>query len=283
LSAVPEASVKRRNALLNLLRSSHPEPVLAVTAASGLLAVSAGRGWSTAWVVTAVLAGQLFVGWTNDYLDRDLDARAGRAQKPVAAGAVPAQRVRTAAIVALIACVPLSLANGLAPGLLHLAAVGVATLYNLGVKSTPFSVIPYLLCFGAVPAFITLGLHPPHLPPAWATAAASLLGAGAHFTQVLPDIEEDRRLGVNGLPQRLGTSGSTLTAAVLLALSALFVLLGPGHPAQLQLAALAVTLGVIGGVILGGLSGRHRLAFRLTLMAAAGIAGLFLLSGRSLA
>ena len=267
----------------DLLRCSHPEPVFAVTAANGVLAISAGRGWTTVWVVSAVLAGQLFVGWTNDYLDRDLDARAGRADKPLVAGTVSAQRVRNAALVALVTCVPLSLANGVAPGLLHLAAVGVATLYNLGVRATPLSPVPYLFAFGAVPAFITLGLHPAHLPPAWATIAAALLGAGAHFTQVLPDIDQDRRLGVNGLPQRLGARGSTLAAATLLAASALFVLLGPGRPAELQLAALAVTLALIAGIVFGGLSGRHRLAFRLTLAAAAGIAGLFLLSGRSLA
>ena len=267
----------------DLLRCSHPEPVFAVTAANGVLAVSAGRGWTTVWVVTAVLAGQLFVGWTNDYRDRDLDARAGRTDKPITSGAVPAHLVRNAAVAALVACVPLSLANGLVPGVLHLVAVGIATLYNLGVRATPFSVVPYLLCFGAVPTFITLGLQPPHLPPLWTTAAAALLGAGGHFTQVLPDIEEDRRLGVNGLPQRLGTRASTLTAAALLLASALLVLLGPGPPGELQLAALALTLGVIGGIVYGGLSGRHRLAFRLTLAAAAGVAGVFLLSSRSLA
>ena len=267
----------------NLLRCSHPEPVFAVTAASGVLAVSAGRGWSTAWVVTAVLAGQLFVGWTNDYLDRDLDLSAGRTGKPVAAGTVPARRVRKAALVALAACIPLSLANGWAAGLLHLGAVGVATLYNLGLKATLASVAPYLLAFGALPAFVTLGLHPGHLPPLWATLSAALLGAGAHFTQVLPDIEDDRRLGIYGLPQRLGVRGSTLAAATLLAGSALLILLGPGHPGQLQLGILGLTLLVILGVVGAGFAGRHRLSFRLTLLGAGGIAVILILSGRALA
>jgi len=80
----------------NLLRCSHPEPVFAITAAVGVLALSAGRGWGTVWAVTAVLAGQLFVGWTNDYLDRDLDRRSGRTDKPLASGLVPAGRVRVA-------------------------------------------------------------------------------------------------------------------------------------------------------------------------------------------
>jgi 4-hydroxybenzoate polyprenyltransferase len=267
----------------DIVRCSHPEPVLVVTTANGVLALAAGRGWSTIWVVTAVLAGQLFVGWTNDYRDRDLDLRAGRSGKPLVDGAVPAIGVRNAALLALAACVPLSLANGWAAGLLHLAAVGVATLYNFGWKAMPASVVPYLLAFGAVPAFITLGLQPGHLPPLWATLGAALLGGGAHFTQVLPDIEQDRRLGVMGLPQLLGERGSTIAAATLLASSALLILLGPGHPGELQLGGLGLTLILIGGIVGSGLAGRHRLSFRLTLLAAAAVAVSFFLSGRALA
>jgi 4-hydroxybenzoate polyprenyltransferase len=232
--------------------------------------------------MAAVLAGQLFVGWTNDHFDRDLDRRSGRLDKPLVTGLVPAGRVRIAALVALAACVPLSLANGLAAGAVHLAGVGLATIYNAGLKSTPASVIPYLAAFGLLPAFITLGLHPSHLPPAWATGGAALLAGGAHFTQVLPDIEAERRLGIRGLPHLLGVRGSTFAAALLLAGSALLILLGPGHPGELQLAVLGLTLVVIGGVVGAGLSGRHRLSFRLTLLAAGGVALILVLSGRSL-
>jgi 4-hydroxybenzoate polyprenyltransferase len=267
----------------NLLRCSHPEPVFAVTAAVGILSLSAGRGWSTVWAVSAVLAGQLFVGWTNDYLDREQDRLSGRSDKPVAGGLVAANQVRFAALIAFTACLPLSLANGVAAGAVHLAAVGVATLYNAGVKATPASVLPYLVCFGLVPAFVSLGLHPGHLPPDWATGGAALLGAGAHFTQVLPDIEADRRLGIRGLPQLLGVRGSTVTAAFLLAGSALLILLGPGHPGELQLAVLGLTLLVIAGVLVAGLRGQYRLSFRLTLVAAVGVALIFILSGRALA
>ena len=162
----------------NLLRCAHPEPVFAVTAAVAVLALSAGRGWSAGWAVTAVLAGQLFVGWTNDYLDREQDRLSDRTDKPLVTGLVPAGRARVAALVALAACVPLSLANGLAAGGVHLGAVGLASIYNAGLKSTPASVVPYLVCFGLVPAFVTLGMNPGHLPPAWATAGAALLGSG---------------------------------------------------------------------------------------------------------
>ena len=249
----------------------------------GVVALSAGRGWSTIWVVGAILTGHLFVGWSNDYHDRDLDRRSGRVDKPLVDGLVPAAWVARAALGALLACIPLSLANGLAAGLLHLAAVGMATLYNFWLKATPASVVPYLLAFGSLPAFITLGLHPGHLPPLWATFGAALLGGGAHFTNVLADIEVDRRLGIDGLPQRLGATGSIVAAAVLLAASALFVLLGPGHPGELQLSVLSLTLLVIAGVVVTGLAGNHRLSFRFTLIAAAGVALILVLSGRALA
>ena len=91
-----------------LARACHPEPTLAVTALATVVAISAGRGAGTAWVTAAVLCGQLSVGWANDYLDREQDRRAGRRDKPVAAGRVDATPVRRAAIVALAMAVVLN-------------------------------------------------------------------------------------------------------------------------------------------------------------------------------
>ena len=53
-----------------LLRACHLQPTLAVTAISTALALSVGRGVGALAVLFAVLAGQLSVGWSNDYLDR---------------------------------------------------------------------------------------------------------------------------------------------------------------------------------------------------------------------
>ncbi len=65
--------------VLALIRSSHPEPGAAVTAAMTLLAVGVGhRGWAVAGVFAAVAATQLSVGWVNDWLDADRDRVAGR-------------------------------------------------------------------------------------------------------------------------------------------------------------------------------------------------------------
>lgn len=265
-----------------LIRCSHPEPVAAVTLISGVLGVAAGRGWTTATLVAAILSGQLFTGWTNDYLDRGADRAAGRPDKPAATGEVPEQRLRRAALIAGAVCIPLSIANGVAAGTLHLAAVLAALAYNAGLKRTPISVVPYLFAFGALPAIVTLGLHPGHLPPAWVTVGAGLLGAGGHFTQVIPDIESERRLGVSGLPQLLGVRASLVAAALLIAAAGVVVLLGPGHPGELQLAVLGLTLAIATGIVAAGETRRFKLAFRLTIIAAAGVGFILLLSGRAL-
>ena len=184
-----------------LARSCHPEPTAAVTLMVTALAVTSGR--SAAGVVLvflAVLTGQLSIGWLNDALDADRDKAVGRTDKPVVAGAVSVRTVRGAALVPGLACVPLSLASGLFAGGVHLVAVAAGWAYDLGLKSTRWSVLPYVVCFGLLPAFVVLGLPGAPLPPWWLVAGGALLGAGAHFANVLPDLDDDAATGVRGLP-----------------------------------------------------------------------------------
>ena len=248
-----------RSQAIDLVRCSHPEPVVTVTAASGVLALAAGRGLGTVWVVFAVLAGQLFVGWSNDYVDRSRDRAAGRADKPLAKDRLNPRVVLVAAVVALVAAVPLSLASGVAAAAVHFTGIASATAYNLGLKSTALSPLPYALSFGLLPAFITLGLVHSHWPPAWMTAAAALIGVGGHFAQARPDVERDRRLGLRGLPERLGSRGSGIASAAFLAVAA--AVIAAGSASLLPLIAIAPALVVA--------FSPPSAAYRLTLLTAA--------------
>jgi protoheme IX farnesyltransferase len=207
---------------LALLRACHPEPTAAVTLMMTALAVTAGRdARGVLMVAAAVLTGQLSIGWLNDVLDARRDRAVGRLDKPVATGAVSPRTVGIAATVAAGACVPLSFASGLLAGAVHLVAVAAGWAYDLGLKSSRWSVLPYLVCFGLLPVFVVLGLPPgpdgaPPLPPWWLPVAGALLGAGAHFANVLPDLDDDAATGVRGLPHRLGAARSRIAAAVLL-------------------------------------------------------------------
>src|SRR5207302_116863 len=97
--------------------------------ATGALA-SAFDAHGVTVLAAAVLVGQLSIGWANDYVDAGRDRAVGRTDKPLARRALPDGIVGTAAAIALLADVPLSLGLGARPGAAHLVAVGSAWLYD---------------------------------------------------------------------------------------------------------------------------------------------------------
>lgn len=213
-----------------LALASHPGPTAAVTATMTALAIAAGRGASAAWVSLAVLAGQLSVGWSNDYVDRHRDRLAGRDTKPVGTGVLAPNLVGAAALLALVAAVGLSFASGWRAAIAHIAGIAAAWAYNLGLKATVVSPVPYALAFGLLPAFVTLGLDGHPWPAWWATAAGALLGIAAHFTNVLADIPEDIAADIRGAPHRLGATGSRLVSAGALVVASVLLIMAPGSP-----------------------------------------------------
>lgn len=234
-------------------------PTAAVTLLVAGLAVAAGADPpGCVLVAAAVLTGQLSVGWSNDAVDAARDVAVGRRDKPVAEGAVDARTVRTTALVALALCVPLSLLYGALAGAVHLVGVAAAWAYNLGLKSTPLSWLPYAVGFASLPAFVVLGLPGGALPAWWTVTAAALLGVGAHLGNVLPDIEADLTMGVRGWPQRLGPA--TVRLLLPAPLVAATVLLALGGPAVVGAVAVGVALAAaVGGSLLG--SRRPKLPF----------------------
>jgi 4-hydroxybenzoate polyprenyltransferase len=263
---------------VELLRCTHLEASLTVTAVGTALAVEAGRGASAALVAASLLAGQFSIGWSNDWLDARRDLAVGRGDKPVVRGTVGRDTLRHAALGALAWCVVLSLASGLIAGTVHLAAVALAWGYNLGLKATSASVIPYAGAFGLLPVFAWLAGPGGRLPPAWIVVTGALLGAGAHFTNALPDLAEDARTGVRGLPQRLGASGALVAATVLLAGATVTVALGTaGDRGRALTVALGTSVAAIAAVPVVTLRGAPRAAFRLTMLAAVAVVAAFLL------
>jgi 4-hydroxybenzoate polyprenyltransferase len=275
--SVPQPPRRRRLPVAALVRSCHPEPTLAVTVVTAALAASAGRSVAgVAATASAVLVGQLSVGWSNDAIDAERDAATGRLDKPIAAGEIAAGTVGRAAATALVLCVPLSLLSGWRAALVHLVAVLLAWGYNLRWKSSPGSVVPYTIAFALLPTFVTLGLPGSPVPPWWAVLAGALTGAGAHFANVLPDLDDDAATGIRGLPHRLGAVTSRRLAAILLVLASAVLVLGPGRLGSPGRPATATSSGLVLGVVAalvvaGILAARRvgsRIAFRMTLLVA---------------
>ena len=152
--------------------------------------------------------------------------------------------------------------------------------YDLGLKSSRFSVLPYVVCFGLLPAFVVLALPGTPVPPWWLPLAGALLGAGAHFANVLPDLDDDAATGVRGLPHRIGRrAGRAAAAALMLAAT---VVLAVGSPVPV---AFAVAVPVAAALILaaGFRAGRRpgsRAPFR-SVLVVAGLAVVLLLSAGS--
>lgn len=245
---------RRAGLAAGLAGSCHPGPVVAVTALTAALAATAGQSPARcALTAFAVLTGQLSVGWCNDAFDARRDLAAGRRGKPVVDGTVRVTEVWVAAYTALALCVPLSIACGLLAGVVHLTGVAAAWAYDLRLKATAWSWVPYAVGFAALPAFVASGLPGRPLPAWWAVTAGALLGIGAHLGDVLPDIRADLAMGVRGWPQRLGPDGARLLLPVPLVAASAALVLGPaGPPGAAGLAALgSAALVALAGTVLG--------------------------------
>ena len=228
-----------------LALSTHPGPTVAVTLVTAILGVGAGLdAGRTALVAFAMLLGQVSVGLSNDWIDAQRDAEVGRLDKPIARGWVRVATVRAASVVTAVLAVLLTLPLGWGATLVHVVFLASAWSYNLWLKRTPLSVLPFVVSFGLLPALVTLSGLPPVLAQPWALGAGALLGVAAHFANVLPDLDDDRATGIVGLPHRLGRRASGAVIAASLAAASLLVVLAPGNPDAVRWLGLALTLGL---------------------------------------
>ncbi len=199
---------KPRGVALSLVLAGHPLPAAVTTIVLAAAAALTGRSTlEVGLVALTVLTGQLTIGWLDDVVDRHRDQQVGRLDKPVALGWVDPGTVTFAIAVAVLAVIPLSVANGTYAGIAHLASVAAAWLYNVWFKKSVLSWLPYAVSFGLLPAFLSYGglgggMH--GAPPTVAmTVLAALLGIGVHFLNTLPDLVQDNQTGMRHLPLRI--------------------------------------------------------------------------------
>lgn len=232
--------------LVAAVRLIHPAPALAVTALSAALGAilldQAGRPIDERWAATVVsIAGsQIFVGVTNDLLDRPRDELAGRHSKPLPAGEIGPGAALWVASLGLALQLVASLRLGTLPLLLGLAATASALSYNLWLSRTPLSVLPYLVSFAILPLWIAAGVGVPLERVAIAPLLVAPFAAAAHLANALRDFDADAELGSANLAQVLGrerafTVAWSLAVGVGLAVGAWLLIGGGPGPAALLL------------------------------------------------
>jgi 4-hydroxybenzoate polyprenyltransferase len=267
-----------------LVIASHPGPSLAITAMATVLAAEAApTGFGPVLVAPAMLAGQLSVGWSNDACDAARDVAAGRTDKPVARGEISVRSLWVAAVVSLVAALAMAAAISLLTmGLLALL-VGAGWAYNLGLKSTPWSGVMYLLGFGPLPAYAASTLPGQPAPRFWVCVAAGLVGLGAHFVNVLPDLAADLSSGVRGLPQLVAARwgpGAARAAALVLLLSASALLVVEASPARRWVAVAGLCVSCV--LAVAGAVGTGRTPFRAALAIAGADVAVFVFGADAL-
>jgi 4-hydroxybenzoate polyprenyltransferase len=245
------------------------------------MAVAAGIHGRAPLLAVAVLCGQVSVGWSNDAIDAPLDTQAGRVDKPIATGAISRRTVAWSAGVAAVIDVPLSLALGWRAGVAHLAAVALAWSYNLGVKRTIASPVPYAVAFALVPVVVAAMLPGAPAPRLALVLAGAACGIAAHFANTVGDVAEDAATGVRGLPQRVGPATSTVIAGSFVAV-AIGLILSAAGANPLTIGAAIIDIGIALTLPLAvRLPRARRLAFRLVIGAVAVLVVAFVVSGGS--
>lgn len=215
-AAVLEAPGRRPPRLARFLRAAriiHPFPTLLNVAATAALAFVAS--WGTppegplARLLLVMLLVQSTIGVANDYFDRQLDA-ATKPWKPVAAGIVsPGAAVALAAALGLSAA---ALAATLGPAGFALALAGLACglAYDVRLKRTPFSALPYMAAIPILPLWVWAALDEWRPALWWLIPLGAPVGLALHLANSLPDIDADAAHGVRGLAHRLGAARSML-------------------------------------------------------------------------
>jgi len=176
-------------------------------------------------IAFAILLGQFVVGWSNDLIDFPRDRVAKRLGKPLVAATITQSTLKISIGIALLSALIISLLSplGVSGTAIHFLGLLSATAYNLKLKSTLLSVVPYIVSFGALPwaIYVAAGTE----PPTWIVLGFVLFASAFHFLNVLKDLDSDIDQDVMGLPQVLGRQKSILIALLLAGLGILDVVL----------------------------------------------------------
>lgn len=196
-------------------RLTHPVAVALVLVASAGFAVIACGGLPSfsvlARMLLAMLGGQVAIGAVNEIVDARDDAVA-KPGKPIPAGEVTLAGASVMAVAGL--AVMLTFGSTLGPLAFALLLIGTSAglSYDLWLKRTRWSWLPYLVALPLLPiwAFATVGRPAPSLLLLYPMGA--LGAAGVHLAQALPDVAGDRATGLSTVTSQLGTTPTFVLA-----------------------------------------------------------------------
>ena len=198
-----EASLPARVA--GLIRLTHPFPSVLDGVATAIVALIAGApGTDAARLGVAMTAIQVAIGTVNDLVDAPADAVAKPA-KPIPAGLVSRPAAGALTGTAIVVAVVLAIPSGWGTVALALLCLGVGLAYDLALKGTAWSWLPFAVGIPLIPVFAWYG-GVGALPAFFAVLIPTAVVAGAALAigNALADLERDEASGVTSIATALG-------------------------------------------------------------------------------
>lgn len=196
---------------------------------------------------------QAAIGAANDLIDAPRD-KGRKPGKPIPAGLVAPAEGRAVAVVAAITGLVLSVPSGPPTTALAGLILAIGLLYDLRLRGTAWSWLPFALGVPLLPVFAWLG-GTGRLPGLLAILVPAGFAAGAALAiaNALVDVERDRSAGSSSVVDRLGAAPAWAVHVVLQALVvavALASLAGAGAALVALVVALAGAVGIAAGIVL---------------------------------
>jgi 4-hydroxybenzoate polyprenyltransferase len=235
----------------------HLAPILLVVTAVVVFAVIAWGGEPPlgllAQMIVAVLGGQLAIGAINEIVDL-ADDQIHKPSKPLPRGDVPMRGAKAMVVVGLGMMALFGACLGpLSFGLL-LLGTGLGIAYDLKLKRTRWSWLPYLLALPLLPIWVFLTLDRPQRGLMFLYPLGALAAIGVHFAQALPDVQADRDAGLVTPTSQLGARG-TFLVAWLAALSAPLLAWGAAERIGSHSAPAAIVIALMLSLVLAAVNG----------------------------
>jgi 4-hydroxybenzoate polyprenyltransferase len=194
---------KPGGAIRSLIFMAHPGPSVLVTvvlvAIAGLAEHRVPDATRIAQLIGAMLPVQLCIGVINDVVDIRADALT-KPYKPLVRGVVSRSTATWVGVVLGVVGLAVAATINLATLGFDALALGAGLAYDLGLRRTPLSWVPWWGGMAVLPleGYASAGSIPTQLLVL--VPLSALVAVGLHFANALPDIDGDRRAGRRSLP-----------------------------------------------------------------------------------
>jgi len=173
--------------------------------------------WRMSWIAAIMLLVQFSISALNEWADQDLDARSDR-RRPIPLGLLSPRTAVVIAVVGAVAALVLSVFSGFGLLAFVMVLLGIACGwgYDLKLKRTPLSFLPFAIAFPLLPLWVAMIAGRPMDALGAVLLGGIPLSVSIHLADAIPDRALDRAAGVNTLAVALGRPGAEIAAVGLL-------------------------------------------------------------------